>query len=76
MTGILAETAPGACSAALSGPSLAAEVAAGIPTAVVAAHRDLATPPLVQEWFPSPGVPGGALVATRAAWNSGERLWM
>jgi glycerol-3-phosphate dehydrogenase (NAD(P)+) len=54
MTGILAETVPGACSAALSGPSLAAEVAAGIPTAVVAAHSDTAMVAAVQEWFHRP----------------------
>ena len=36
MGGILNETAPGAAVVALSGPSLAAEVARGIPTALVA----------------------------------------
>ena len=39
MTGILDSVAPGLRVAALSGPSLASEVARGIPTAVVAASR-------------------------------------
>ena len=39
MSGILDQVAPGVRSAALSGPSLAAEVARGIPTAVVAASH-------------------------------------
>ena len=40
MTGVLDAVAPGLRVAALSGPSLALEVARGIPTAVVAASRD------------------------------------
>ncbi|MBX3733023.1 MAG: NAD(P)-dependent glycerol-3-phosphate dehydrogenase [Verrucomicrobiae bacterium] len=40
MSGILAETAPRARTAALSGPSLAAEVARNAPTAVVVASAD------------------------------------
>ena len=39
MSGILDQVAPGVRSAALSGPSLALEVAKGVPTAVVAASR-------------------------------------
>ncbi len=54
MTGILGETVPGATPVALSGPSLAAEVAANIPTAVVAAHPDTQIATAVQEWFHRP----------------------
>ncbi len=43
MCGILAETAPKAKCAALSGPTFAIEVARDIPTAIVAASRDLVT---------------------------------
>ena len=42
MTQVLAETAPDAAPAVLSGPSFAAEVAAGQPTAVTLAAADLA----------------------------------
>jgi glycerol-3-phosphate dehydrogenase (NAD(P)+) len=41
MSEVLAETLPGAAPAVLSGPSFAAEVAAGLPTAVTLAARDL-----------------------------------
>lgn len=54
MSEILAETMPGATAVALSGPSLAAEVAKGIPTAVVAAGMDLASAVSVQGWFHRP----------------------
>jgi glycerol-3-phosphate dehydrogenase (NAD(P)+) len=40
MSGVLRETAPHACVAALSGPTLAAEVVNGIPAAIVAATHD------------------------------------
>jgi len=48
MCGILAENAPKTRCAALSGPSFAIEVARGVPTAIVAASRDLATAAQVQ----------------------------
>jgi len=51
MCGVLLENAPRARVAALSGPSLALEVARGIPTAIVAASRDLATAQTVQRLF-------------------------
>jgi glycerol-3-phosphate dehydrogenase (NAD(P)+) len=54
MCGILGETAPGANTAALSGPSLAPEVARGIPTAVVAASRDAGVARAVQALFHRP----------------------
>jgi len=54
MTGILDAMAPGLRTAALSGPSLALEVARGIPTAVVAASRDEAVSRLVQQLFHRP----------------------
>ncbi len=54
MCGILRETAPRARIAALSGPSLALEVARGIPTAIVAASADIQTAPKVQELFHRP----------------------
>jgi glycerol-3-phosphate dehydrogenase (NAD(P)+) len=54
MCGVLAETAPKARCAALSGPSFAVEVARDIPTAVVAASRDPATVAQVQELFSRP----------------------
>lgn len=49
MCGVLAETAPRARRAALSGPTFALEVARGIPTACVAASEDEATAAAVQE---------------------------
>lgn len=54
MCGILAENAPGAKCAALSGPTFAAEVARGIPTAIVAASQHLATAVEVQKIFSCP----------------------
>lgn len=54
MCGILAQTAPNACSAALSGPTFALEVARGIPTAIVAASDDPATAGAVQQLFHRP----------------------
>ncbi len=54
MCGILRETMPAARIAALSGPSLALEVARGVPTAVVAASRDPAAAQDVQTWFHRP----------------------
>src|SRR5262249_19941014 len=51
MCGILHETAPQARSAALSGPSLALEVAHGVPTAIVAASSDPATAQATQTLF-------------------------
>jgi glycerol-3-phosphate dehydrogenase (NAD(P)+) len=51
MCGILGQTAPKAKSAALSGPSLALEVARGIPTAVVAASTDPHALALTQKLF-------------------------
>lgn len=54
MCGILAQNAPGAKSAALSGPTFAIEVARDIPTAIVAASRDLETAGLVQQLFSRP----------------------
>jgi glycerol-3-phosphate dehydrogenase (NAD(P)+) len=54
MCGILAQTAPHAAHAALSGPTFAIEVARGVPTAIVAASRDLATAGEVQQLFNRP----------------------
>jgi glycerol-3-phosphate dehydrogenase (NAD(P)+) len=54
MCGILSETAPRAKCAALSGPSFAIEVARQIPTAIVAASRDLVTVSTVQTVFNQP----------------------
>jgi glycerol-3-phosphate dehydrogenase (NAD(P)+) len=54
MCGVLAQTAPGAKTAALSGPSLAFEVARGIPTAIVAASEHPATAEVVQKLFHRP----------------------
>ncbi|RME89639.1 MAG: NAD(P)-dependent glycerol-3-phosphate dehydrogenase [Verrucomicrobia bacterium] len=54
MSGILAETAPKARAVALSGPTLAAEVARGIPTAAVAGSEDEAAARLVQRLFHRP----------------------
>jgi glycerol-3-phosphate dehydrogenase (NAD(P)+) len=54
MCGILAENAPNAKCAALSGPTFAIEVARGIPTAIVAASRDLPAASRVQELFHGP----------------------
>lgn len=54
MCGVLAQTAPQAKRAALSGPTFAIEVASGIPTAIVAASEDPATAAAVQKIFSSP----------------------
>lgn len=54
MCGVLAQTAPQAKHAALSGPSFAAEVARGVPTACVAASEDHATAEMVQHLFHRP----------------------
>ena len=54
MCGILAENAPNARCAALSGPTFAIEVARDIPTAIVAASRDSATAGHVQQLFNRP----------------------
>jgi glycerol-3-phosphate dehydrogenase (NAD(P)+) len=54
MCGILAETAPKARSAALSGPTFAIEVARDIPTAIVAASRNLIAADVVQKLFNRP----------------------
>ena len=54
MCGILAETAPHANCAALSGPSFAIEVARDIPTAIVAASRNGTTATWMQMLFNRP----------------------
>lgn len=54
MCGILAETTPQARHVALSGPTLAMEVARDIPAAIVAASRDEATAQTVQALFHRP----------------------
>ncbi|HVV72483.1 MAG TPA: NAD(P)H-dependent glycerol-3-phosphate dehydrogenase [Verrucomicrobiae bacterium] len=54
MSGILAQNAPRASCAALSGPSFAIEVARDIPTAIVAASSDASTAEQVQKLFNRP----------------------
>lgn len=54
MCGVLRECAPRAKPAVLSGPSLALEVARGIPTAIVAASDDAGAARLVQSLFHRP----------------------
>lgn len=54
MTDILTENAPQARVVAMSGPTLAFEVAKGIPTAIVAASADAAAAQTVQSLFHSP----------------------
>jgi glycerol-3-phosphate dehydrogenase (NAD(P)+) len=54
MSGILTQTAPRAQVVALSGPTLALEVARGIPTAIVAAGTDSEVTAAVQELFHRP----------------------
>jgi glycerol-3-phosphate dehydrogenase (NAD(P)+) len=54
MSGILEASMPLARVAALSGPSLAFEVARGIPTAIVSASRQIETARAVQELFHRP----------------------
>jgi glycerol-3-phosphate dehydrogenase (NAD(P)+) len=51
MCGVLGDTAPRARIAALSGPTLALEVARGVPSAIVAASRDMTVAQSVQEMF-------------------------
>ncbi len=51
MDAVIAEQAPGARVALLSGPSFAVEIAAGLPAAVVAASRQVATAEAVQAAF-------------------------
>jgi glycerol-3-phosphate dehydrogenase (NAD(P)+) len=54
MTDVLQDTAPHARIVAMSGPTLAMEVARGVPTAIVAASTDAAAAQTVQELFHSP----------------------
>ena len=54
MCGILEQTAPNAPHAALSGPTFAIEVARGVPTAIVAASRNLEAASQVQQLFNRP----------------------
>ena len=54
MSGVAQASAPRAHVAALSGPTLALEVARGIPSAIVAASHDLATAQTVQQVFHRP----------------------
>jgi glycerol-3-phosphate dehydrogenase (NAD(P)+) len=54
MSGILRETMPKAAAAALSGPTLAMEVAREIPAAIVAAHTDVAVAKQIQRLFHRP----------------------
>jgi len=53
MCGVLQAAAPGARVAAMSGPTLALEVAKGVPTAIVAASQDPDTAQRVQQLFHS-----------------------
>jgi len=54
MCGVLRQNAPQARVAALSGPTLALEVARGVPTAIVAASDNVATVQAVQRMFHRP----------------------
>ena len=54
MCGVLAQTAPRSRRVALSGPTLALEVARGIPSAAVAASADLPAAQIVQQLFHRP----------------------
>lgn len=54
MCGVLEQTAPRARLSALSGPTLAPEVARGIPSAITAASADAATAGVVQRLFHRP----------------------
>jgi glycerol-3-phosphate dehydrogenase (NAD(P)+) len=54
MCGIIAETAPKATCVALSGPTFAIEVARGMPTAIVAASRDVSAAHRAQHLFNGP----------------------
>jgi glycerol-3-phosphate dehydrogenase (NAD(P)+) len=54
MSGLMRETMPGAAASALSGPTLAMEVAKNIPAAIVAAHEDIRVAEKVQVLFSTP----------------------
>ena len=54
MSGVLEANAPQAQVVAMSGPTLALEVARGVPTAIVAASMDLAAAQAIQSLFHSP----------------------
>lgn len=54
MSGIMRQTMPGAAACALSGPTLAMEVAKNIPAAIVAAHPDIEIAKKVQVLFSTP----------------------
>jgi glycerol-3-phosphate dehydrogenase (NAD(P)+) len=54
MCGVLRECVPNAAVASLSGPTFAAEVARGVPTAIVAASQDDGVRKTVQEIFHQP----------------------
>ncbi len=54
MAGIIGEIIPKAPIVALSGPSLAIEVAQGIPTGLVCASADQEAAKIVQQWFHQP----------------------
>jgi glycerol-3-phosphate dehydrogenase (NAD(P)+) len=54
MSGVLKTTMPKAAATALSGPTLALEVARGIPAAIVAAHQQPETAQKVQALFGTP----------------------
>ena len=54
MCGVIAENAPKATCVALSGPTFAIEVARGMPTAIVAASRDVAAAHHAQRLFNGP----------------------
>jgi len=56
MSGVLAQTAPGAQRAVLSGPTLALEVARGVPTAAVVASGDPSVAERVQALFHRPSM--------------------
>lgn len=54
MSQVISESMPRSTPVALSGPSLAAEVARGIPAALVAAAAQLSSAAAVQQWFHRP----------------------
>ena len=54
MTGILKSTMPNATASALSGPTLAMEVAKGIPAAIVAANSEPTVAKIIQSLFSRP----------------------
>ena len=67
MSQVFAECLPDVRFAALSGPSFAAEVCQGQPTAVVAAASDEATAQAAQQVFATADVPGVLATATSSA---------